>query len=322
MTSARKVVMRILVDRKIIFSLILFLATLRSYSLAFYADSAKSFAKLGQSNVFLTRYQLLTSLSASYINYHNWLGQNHDTWSFLSNIDFKHRKEFSSGWSHDYLLKTELGYLHFSDSIWIKNADRFKVALQWTEKRGKALSHSYSFYLQSQFLKSYQLMYDAEHNATEKKLKGWFLAPAVLEIAYGLNWFFWDYSRMNIAFATCRLSSKPRIPENPDGGIEADQSLFKSKRRTIKSEYGFSAQLYINKDIYPKVLMWDHQSRFFFNALNRFGMHTDISNRFTIRFLKYLQFRIDTHLLYEPDISHKLSYRQELLLGVFYERKK
>ena len=262
------------------------------------------------------------SLSASYVNYSNWLGQDHDTWSFLSNIDFKHRRAFSSGWSHDYLLKTELGYLHYSDSVWMKNADRFKVTLQWTEKRGKALSHSYSFYLQSQFLKSYQVVYDAEQDGAVKKLKGWFLAPAVLEIAYGLNWYFWDYSRMNVAFATFRLSSRPRIPEDPNDLSEEDQSLFKSKRKTIKTEYGFSTQLYINKDIYPKVLLWDHQSRFFFNALNRFGIHADISNRFTIRFLKYLQFRIDTHLLYEPDISRKLSYRQELLLGFFYELKK
>lgn len=34
-----------------------------------------------------------------------------------------------------------------------------------------------------------------------------------------------------------------------------------------------------------------------------------------------MQFRIDTHVIYEPDYSKKISYRQELLLGVFYELK-
>ena len=194
-------------------------------------------------------------------------------------------------------------------------------SMQWTEKPGKKLSHSYSLFIQSQMLKSWQYVYHDDTKQQKRELKGWFMAPGVIELAYGLNWYFWERSRINIAFASCRLSSKPRFPNDIDNNAEQDESLFKSKRRYIKSEYGFSSQLYIRKDLYPKVVLWDNQSRFFFNAFNRIGVHVDISNRFTIRFLKYLQFRVDTQIVYNPNFSHKLSYRQELLLGLFFEIK-
>ncbi len=304
----------------ILFSFFL-IFTGKSFSQNLIVDSALVITDKCCTELSKIKYSLFSSLSASYINYHNWQGDDHSALSFLSNVDYRHYKSYVSGWSHDHLVKIELGFLRYTDSVWIKNADQFKVAMQWTEKPGKHLSHSYSFFIQSQMLKSWQFVYHDDSNKKEKELKGWFMAPGAVELAYGLNWYFWEKCRINVAFASCRISTKPRFADYPDIKSENDESLFKSKRLYIKSEYGFSSQLYIRKELYPKVVIWDNQSRFFFNAFNRIGVHVDISNRFAIRFLKYLQFRIDTQLVYNPDFSKKLSYRQELLLGLFYEIK-
>ena len=290
-----------------------------SYSFVSISNDDTLNSKQIETEVARVSYRFKITASASYINYHNWQSYNRSAFSFLNNVDFRHRKSFPSGWSHDHFAKVELGFLYYNDSIWWKNADQIRVGLQWTEKPGKFLSHSYAVFVQTQLLKSWQFKYNGKTDQQEKELKGWFMAPGLLELAYGLNWNFWERSRINVAFATCRISSKPRYNDERSEKYESDESLFKSKRRFVKTEYGFSAQLFIYKDIYPKVLLWEHQSRFFFNALNRNGLHANISNQFTLRFLKYMQFRIDTQVLYEPDLSTKWSYRQELLIGMVYE---
>jgi hypothetical protein len=256
------------------------------------------------------------SLSASYVDYKNWNGDDHRSVSFISNADYRHRLTTVAGWSHEHQFKAELGYLNYTDSLWIKSADQFKAALQWNEKPGKYLTHSYAFFLQSQFLKSYSYSYSDEGDLLKKR-KGWFMAPATMEIAYGLNWRFWEGCRVNTAFATCRIKSFPRKDDDED-----PEHLFATKRKVIKSEYGFSTQIYINREFYNEHFIWDHAGRVFFNALDKRSIFLDFSNRFTLKFLKYVQFRIDTHFIYDPDESTKPALRQEFLLGLFYEWKK
>ncbi|MEP7264299.1 MAG: DUF3078 domain-containing protein [Bacteroidota bacterium] len=262
------------------------------------------------------RYSILGSLSASYITYKNWDGEDHTSLTFLTNAEFRHRLSKGSGWSHEHLVKAELGYLNYTDSLWIKSNDQFKCALQWNEKPGKYITHSYSVFLQSQFLKSYRYDYSDEGRLLKEK-KGWFFAPGILEIAYGLNWKFWDQCRINTAFATCRIRTLPK-----DDDEERQEVFITTTKKVITTEYGFSTQVYIYKEFYDKHILWDHQGRIFFNAISKNNISADISNRFTIRFLKYMQFRIDTHFIYDPAFSTKPAFRQELLLGVFYELRK
>ena len=78
-------------------------------------------------------------------------------------------------------------------------------------------------------------------------------------------------------------------------------------------------QLNVYEELYQKIILVENDSRLFFNALNRTAINFDFNNRIAIRFLKYLQLRFDLHLIYNPDYSKNLQYRQEVLLGVFYE---
>lgn len=262
------------------------------------------------------RYSINTSASASYVTYKNWEGDDHTSLTFLSNMEVRHRLTKGSGWTHEHLFKAELGYMNYTDSLWIKSNDQFKCALQWNEKPGKYLTHSYAVFVQSQLFKSYRYNYSDEGILLKEK-KGWFFAPGLLELAYGLNWKFWDQCRINTAFATCRIRMLPK-----DDDAEEQEIFITTPKKIIKSEYGFSTQVYIYKEFFDKHILWDHQGRIFFNAISKNNIAADVSNRFVIRFLKYMQFRIDTHFIYDPDFSTKPSFRQELLLGVFYETRK
>jgi len=47
-----------------------------------------------------------------------------------------------------------------------------------------------------------------------------------------------------------------------------------------------------------------------------------VSNRLSIRFLKVFQLRIESGLCYQPEQSKQLQYKQEVLLGIFYDYRK
>ena len=141
------------------------------------------------------------------------------------------------------------------------------------------------------------------------------MAPSTIELAYGFNWIIFDESNIAIAFATCRFDARPLVAARADD----EDELFSMGKTVVYSEYGFSAQLYIKQEFFGKVLLWDHQGRYFYKALNKKGIHADVSNRFTIRFLKYLQLRLDSQFIYDPELSMKGSYKNEFLLGVFYD---
>ena len=86
--------------------------------------------------------------------------------------------------------------------------------------------------------------------------------------------------------------------------------------------YGFSGYLTIDESFYKELILLQHQSHLFFNALTAKHIQFDITNRVCIRFFKYLQLRLETSLMYFPDQSLQLQYRQEVLLGIFYEHRK
>jgi hypothetical protein len=74
--------------------------------------------------------------------------------------------------------------------------------------------------------------------------------------------------------------------------------------------------------LYGEAITNENNTRFFVNALNNTGIHFECSNRIVLHFLKYLQLRLDTRLNYNPDQSTHLQYRQEVVLGVFYQQRK
>lgn len=48
----------------------------------------------------------------------------------------------------------------------------------------------------------------------------------------------------------------------------------------------------------------------------------DVSNKLNYKVWKWVQLKADIKMIYDPIISYKMQYRNELLFGVFYESEK
>lgn len=256
------------------------------------------------------------SASASYSDQHNWDTDTRSSVSLSGNFQYRHRLKKFTGWGHDHCILSELSYHNLSDSTWIKGNDFLKINLNWKWDAGKKWLQSCRVYFTTQWMNSYSQNFE---NTGSKRWQSGFGNPLTLEAGYGISGYFWKNSDLSVQFATARINARPRLNYDKRNENEIDNSLLVLPHSYIRSEYGFSAWLNIREVYWNESIIWENTSGLFFNALNRTSLNLDISNRFAYRFLKFMQVRFDTRILYDPAISYRMQYRQEILLGVFYE---
>lgn len=143
--------------------------------------------------------------------------------------------------------------------------------------------------------------------------------PAAITLGYSFTFDFLENSNLLIAPATLQVNIQP---EQSTSMTFKERPLLKSKHSHIYSRYGFSAFLNMDEYFYKDFILLQHRSQFFLNAMSAQHIQFDISNRLCFRFLKYVQLRFDTTLTYLPEQTLKLQYKQEVLLGIFYEYRK
>jgi hypothetical protein len=266
------------------------------------------------SDSLLTRKQCMRGdVSGSFVTERNWWSEAQSTILLKCLAEARFRANYLSGWSHDHLFFTELGYCGFMDSSWIKNADILKLQFRWMEKGKRRLLHTYSIRFQTQWLNSWR------YTQEQKSWQGGFMNPARLELGYSFTWQFYKNSCLHMTPATMQINVQPKL-----GAVSSlnEKPAFKTKHSDVYSRYGFSAQLAIDESYFNNILLWQQQSNLFFNALSRDQIQFDINNRLCFRFLKLFQLRLETTFTYFPEQSLKLQYRQEVLVGIFYEYRK
>jgi len=258
---------------------------------------------------------LYTSLSSSYSTSTNWQGQDLRNFAFIGNLLYKQSAQDSTH-SHAHQVLADLGYLKFVDSIWVKSVDRVQVNLLWAA-RGQRFDHSYSILLNTQFLPNTSWSFDPELQRNTSKRVGGFMRPFSLEAGYGAVLRFWNTSSVNFAFATLKLSGYPKESTAPQF---RDATLLQSPSMNYYMSYGLGIVSAINKPIGQR-LQWLNNSRAFCNGFDRDHVNFNMSNMLIVKLWKYIQFRFDTRLAYDPVLNHSLQFRQEALIGFFYERK-
>lgn len=256
------------------------------------------------------------SVCASYASSQNWVGHDLDNYSFATNLLYRHNM-FSNERNHAHQIVADLGFLKFVDSTWVKHMDRFQVNLLWNSS-GRKWNHSYTIVLGTQFLSTTKLDYSLEENRTIESQVGGFLNPFALDAGYGAVLSFWQGSNINFAFATLRLSGSPKASTAPSF---IDARTIESDRAYYYLQYGFSLTAAINKPI-GKHVQWVNNTRFFGNGLDRDHLQFDLNNMVIVKLWKHVQLRLDTRLAYNPMLNYDLQFRQEALLGFFYERNK
>lgn len=269
----------------------------------------------GQSpdSVILRRQLWRGDLSGSYVTERDWTGQAGNYILLKGLAEARFRKKLMNGWQHEHYVHTQLGYTAITDSIWIKSADIVKIQLRWMEENNRKVMHTYSLRFQTQWLSTWRM------NENSRQWMAGFMNPSGLELGYSFSWYFLENSSLMLTPATLQLSISPRNSYTMNNKEEPAAAL---KHANMYSRYGFSGTLNMEESFYDNVLVLSHQSHLFFNAISSEKIQFDISNRVSIRFLKYLQLRLDTQLLYQPEQLKKIQYRQEVLLGIFYEKRK
>lgn len=122
-------------------------------------------------------------------------------------------------------------------------------------------------------------------------------------------------SRLLLSLATISVTG---TPVKRYYGRE-EEIMIRTTNSYIRSRYGCSLQLILDEAFRNKTILLDHQSNLVANSLSAEGIRLDIQNRISFKLFRYLQLRFDTRLLYDPSFSYKMQYRQEVLLGIFYD---
>lgn len=255
-------------------------------------------------------------LCGTFTNQNHWNNENSSNILFSNNIDFNYRIT-SKKFLQNYQFKSDLGYTKLLDSVWMKNIDYWKININWSEIQSRKLTHSYSLLINSQFLPTYRYQYEISTDNYEKRKVASVFNPGRVTLAYGLNYQFWQGNYINFNFASISFYSKPTYTGNykPD-----DNSVGRTNNSYLYFDYGFN----INAMIYYKineVIQWENTSYYFMNGVNKNQIQFDIVNRVIFVLWKYVQFRVDTHLIYDPKYSYNIQNQNAFTIGLVYEVK-
>lgn len=188
----------------------------------------------------------------------------------------------------------------------------------FTENTSDKITHDYALSVSSQFLNTYRTVKDAAEKNTEQ-WRGGFLNPATLDFSYNVSIRFWEYSNVMLGLSAIRILTRPRY----EGAVEPKETPFaKTERSFILGYYGMSGEVNVYAKKISENISWDNNSSFFVNGISRDRVSFDFQNNVSFKFLKYLQFRLESQITYDPLHSYHLQYRQEFLVGIFYEQKK
>ncbi|MBS1942714.1 MAG: hypothetical protein JST38_17750 [Bacteroidetes bacterium] len=256
------------------------------------------------------------SLSASYATSDNWAGHDQRNLTVQGNLFYSHNL-FGNGRSHSHQAMADLGFLKYVDSTWEKSIDNVQVNLLWSNN-GHKFNSSYTVAFGTQFLPASFPEYDFEQDKLVNRSVGGFLNPFNMQVGYGGVFRFWNTSTANVAFATIQLSSSPKEFASP---AFLDANVIEGKRAYYFMNYGFSLSTAIRKK-FGNHVEWINNTRIFGNGLDRDHVNLQLSNMVIVKLWKYLQLRFDTRLAYNPLLNYKMQFRQEALIGFFYERNK
>lgn len=256
------------------------------------------------------------SVASSFTNSQNWKGSTFNSLSVALNIDFNRMTETKNS-NILFVVKTELGFTKFIDSLWNKHADKLNCNFVWKHKKRK-IDHSCEASLTTQLLNSYLYTYDPLVKQTKSEWSGSLLNPATLDVGYGFAYSFWKNSMLNFSFATVRLKTEPIIKSLT---LKDNKAIGRINRGQVFFDYGISAQALTDKD-FTDNFSFHSTARFYMKGFNRESVEMDVSNKLNYKVWKWVQLRADIKMIYDPLISYKMQYRNELLFGVFYESEK
>ena len=252
-------------------------------------------------------------LSTAILHQLNWRGLDHNSISFTTDVDYSWDK--SGHKSEQYFkLNLDIGFTWHPDSIWHKHIDTFQSQYMFKADK-KRFSQTGSALITGGFLNDYEYTFNSITGKTDRTKIGSFFMPSSFETGVGSGYSFFQHSVINVSLATARLrlvqrKSQTREVEGIIIGSSSTKSLF--------FDYGFSIQYYISKEL-NRFMELKANGKMFIKEFHRSNIEIDLRNDLSIKLTRHFRIKADIKVVYAPAFSYKFQFRNEFLLGLFYE---
>lgn len=281
------------------------------FSKSLFVDSAES-KFINDKVVKLDSRENIIKVSAAYYYTNRTEGKTSSYFSFKEDYNFKFDFTFLD-FEWTCKIHSELSYLYFLDSIWMKNRDMLLLTILGVNGTNKNVEHSYGLMISTPLLNEYnRTLRNSDGLAIFRS--GGFLNPAVFQMSYGLLWKIDKRNSLNIAFATIRIDATPRFEKDEKG-------LSKLNGSNLQFRYGFSTDLLFSVDFNSKLKL-NHESHFFANGFDRNSLSLVICNRIDYAIYNGIVVRLDSRFTYEPIIYKCLQKYVEMELCIPFKLHK
>ena len=236
-----------------------------------------------------------TSLTFNQISFKNWAagGKNSVTGTFLFKTFANYKTEMQT-W--DNTLDLGYGMTKYKDEDLQKSEDKIMLSSTYGYNAYKQkLYYSANADFKSQFTKGYK------YTATDTIYVSEAFAPAYINLSLGLLYKPNDVFSLFVSPVTGHLTIVNDTTLSTSYGVDANKKL--------RSEYGASAKLNINKKDIVKNVDFDLRADFFSNLCDN-PQHIDVDAETGLNFTinKFLSSYIKCNFLFDDDIKYKESY--------------
>jgi len=222
-------------------------------------------------------------------------------WTIRYSADYKKGKTI---WDND--LEYKIGLLKSGEKSLRKNEDKLEINSKFGSNARKNWYYSTLLNFQTQFFKGY------DYPDTDQPISG-FLAPSYLVFSVGM-----DYKPSDkLTLLLSPISSKFTMMRDT---TTFDQTNFGiSKNRKSKKELGAYVKSIFTLDITPKISM-ENKVNFFINYLGKKEtLDVDYEMTLNMEINRLINTTINTHLVYDRDISRHIQFKENLSVGMEYK---
>ncbi|MFN8258945.1 MAG: DUF3078 domain-containing protein [Bacteroidales bacterium] len=240
-------------------------------------------------------------------------GENSLSSLFIINFQANYNKK-KVKWTNDFEYR--LGFIRPGDDPLRKNEDRIKINSIINYFAFKKWYYGFTVETQTQFFNGYKYI-----NDTTKNLVSDFMAPSYSNFGIGLNYF--PVKQLSVFFSP--LTNKIIFVKDT---VNIDASSYGIKQgKKMKTEPGAFIKSVLNWNITKNINLVNKFDLFLrYNELKKYNVDWEMN--LTFKFNNLVNATLNTHLVYDPNVSIKqpdgntktpVQFKEVLSIGLFYK---
>jgi hypothetical protein len=245
-------------------------------------------------------------IATSFVINKNWKDNTNS--NFLLSGNFKFSTARNSQLKRITEVQTELAYIKFIDSIWVKNNDRLFISNIWILERKKfnqTISASFTTQITDTWIPSSNSL------SPDRKWKSGPLLPASFLISYGIIYRPMPLNFINLSFPAYKIGSLP-----VNGKVNEELKILShEKRYVLFNEYGISLKMNIESKIFKRISI-ENYTLLFIGIGSQTIYNLDMSSILSYSPLKNFKLQFENKLFFDEKFSDKMQVKYDMLLGL------